>query len=46
MFLDACSKGEQAVLIMETKMKTVASKFPCVESFSGDLVETHTKKHQ
>ena len=47
MFLDACSKGEQAVLILETKMKTVTSKFQCVESFSGDPVEAiarNTKK--
>ena len=44
MFLDASSKGEQAVLILETKMKTVTSKFRCVESFSGDPVE-HTARN-
>ena len=43
MFLDASSKGEHAVLILETKKSTVTSKFRCVETFAGTPVEDQPK---
>ena len=46
MFLDASSKGVQAELLLETRRKTVTSKFWCVESFSGDPVEAVPRKQK
>ena len=43
-FLDASSRGEQAVLVLETRNSTLTTKFRTVETLTGAPATTRTRK--
>ena len=43
-FLDASSRGEQAVLVLETRNSTLTTKYRTVENLTGAPVTTRTRR--
>jgi hypothetical protein len=44
MFLNANSRGEQSVLVLETRNSTLATKYRTVETLTGASATTRTRK--